>query len=238
MPAFAMVQVPFFSLFGDGTVIYRPASEPFPETKPGEPMRFPQLRVAQMTEAQMQALLGDALGAGGLAEARDRYENQQVADASTAVFAIDAGGIRKRVSAYALGLGMADPANPGPDDEILAAMAAFADRLRNFDQEVAAGNATDVGLYQPDRFRASLLEGGFAEGPARPWPWPTFGPDGFVAVDDGTGFGFPSRVVSGLEVALLGVDKPEGGISGISVSAPDGTVYVLGLRPLLPDEQR
>jgi hypothetical protein len=239
MPAFAMIQVPYFSLYGDGTVLYRPASEPFPEQKPGEPMRFPALRVAKMSEAQVQALLADALGAGGLGIARTKYENMQVADAPTAVFTVNADGRRKLVSVYALGIGMADPAKPNPDDAILGAMAAFAERLRNFDLEVGKGNATDVGRYAPTRFRASLLEGGpGAEGLPRPWPWPTFGPEAFKVGDSTTGFGFPSKVLGGIEMSLLGVANPEGGVSGISVKAPDGTLYGLGLRPLLPDEQR
>ncbi len=239
MPTFAMVQVPYFSLYGDGTVIYRPASEPFPEQKPGEPMRFPPLRVAKMSEAQVQALLADALGPVGLAIAKPRYENMQVADAPTALFTVNADGRQKQVSVYALGIGMADPASPSPDDAILAAMAAFAERLRAFDQEIANGNATDVGLYAPTRFRASLLEGGpGAEGAPRPWPWPMFGPDAFTVADQATGFGFPSRVLGGIELSLLGLESPEGGVSGISVVGPDGTVYGLGLRPLLPDEQR
>ncbi len=239
MPTFAMIQVPSFSLYGDGTVIYRPASEPFPEQKPGEPMRFPPLRVAKMTEAQVQALLTDALGQAGLGIARTKYENQQVADAPTAVFTANADGRQKRVSAYALGIGMDDPANSNPDAAILAAMAGFAERLRNFDQEIARGNATDAGLYAPTRFRASLLEGGpGADGPPRSWPWPTFGPDAFVAVDQASGFGFPSKVLGGVEMSLLGLAKPEGGVSRISLVGPDGKVYGVGLRPLLPDEQR
>lgn len=239
MPAFAMIQVPYFSLYGDGTVIYRPASAPWPETKPGEPMRFPPLQVATMTEAQVQALLRDALGAGGLGIARERYENNQVADASTAVFTVNADGRQRRVSVYALGLAIDDPASPNPDAAILAAMASFAERLRNFDQEVAAGNATATGLYSPTRFRASILEGGpGGDGIPRPWPWPTFGPEGFATVEVGDGFGFPSRAISGIEMSLLGVEKPEGGVSGISLRAPDGTIYGLGIRPLLPDEQR
>ena len=238
-PAFAMIQVPSFSLYGDGTVIYRPASEPFPETKPGEPMRFPALRVARMSEAQVQALLADALGPGGLGVAKPSYENMQVADAPTAVFAFDADGRQKRISVYALGMAMDDPANPNPDAAVLTAMAALAERLRNFDQEIAKGNATDVGLYAPTRFRASLLEGGpGADGVPRPWPWPTFGPDAFSVVDQETGFGFPSKVLSGIEMSLLGLEKPEGGVSGISLIGPNGTVYGLGLRPLLPDEHR
>jgi hypothetical protein len=239
MPTFAMIQVPHFSLYGDGTVIYRPASEPWPEFKPGEPMRFPPLRVATMTEEQIQALLRDALGDGGLGVARERYENNQVADASTAIFTVNADGRQRRVSAYALGLMIDDPANPNPDAAILTAMAGFAERLRNFDQELAKGNGTAAGLYLPARFRASLLEGDLGgDGVPRPWPWPTFGREGFATVDQGDGFGFPSRVISGLEMSLLGIEKPEGGVSGISLRAPDGTIYGLGIRPLLPDEQR
>ncbi len=237
MPTFAMISLPYFSLYGDGTVIYRPASTPWPEQKPGEPMRFPPLQVATMTDDQVQALLRDALGGAGLGVARDRYENNQVADAPTAVFTVNADGRQRRISVYALGLAVDDPANP--DTAILGAMAAFAERLRNFDQEVAKGNGTAAGLYAPSRFRASILEGGpGGAGPVRPWPWPTFGPDGFTTIDDGTGFGFPSRVISGLEMSLLGIDKPEGGVSGISLRAPNGTVYGLGIRPLLPDERR
>lgn len=239
MPTFAMIQLPFFSLYGDGTVIYRPASAPWPEQKPGEPMRFPPLQVATMTEDQVQALLRDALGSGGLGVARERYENNQVADAPTAVFTVNADGRQRRVSIYALGLAIDDPANPNPDAAILGALATFAERLRNFDQEVAKGNGTTAGLYAPTRFRASILEGGpGGDGLPRPWPWPTFGPEGFTVVDQDEGFGFPSRAISGLEMSLLGIKNPEGGVSGISLQAPNGTVYGLGIRPLLPDEQR
>jgi len=238
MPTFAMIRVPYFSLYGNGTVLYRPASAPWPEQKPGEPMRFPPLQVATMTEDQVQALLRDGLGGGGLGVARERYENNQVADAPTAVFTVNADGRQRRVSVYALGMALDDPANPNPDAAILGAMSAFAERLRNFDQEVAKGNGTAAGLYAPTRFRASILEGGpGGNGLPRPWPWPTFGPEGFTDVDPGTGFG-PSRAISGLEMSLLGIENPEGGVSGISLVAPNGTVYGLGIRPLLPDELR
>ena len=239
MPTFAMIQLPFFSLYGDGTVIYRPASAPWPEQKAGEPLRFPPLQVATMTEDQLQVLLRDALGSGGLGVARDRYENNQVADAPTAVFTVNADGRQRRVSVYALGMAIDDSANPSPDAPILRVMAAFAERLRNFDQEVAKGNATAAGLFVPTRFRASILEGGpGGDGPPRSWPWPTFGPEGFAVIDQEAGFAVPSRAISGLEMSLLGIKNPEGGISGISVRAPNGTVYGLGIRPLLPDEQR
>jgi hypothetical protein len=192
-----------------------------------------------MSEDQVQALLRDALGEGGLGVARPRYENQMVADAPTAVFTLNADGRQKQVSVYALGMALEDPNDPNPDLPILAAMSSLAERLRNFDQEVAAGNATIVGPYTPDRFRASLLDGGPASDVApRPWPWPTFGPEAFTVVEQGPGYAFPSKVLTGLEISLVGVESPEGGISGITLRAPDGTTYGLGLRPLLPDEQR
>jgi hypothetical protein len=236
IPTYTLAQVPYFTLYGDGTVIYRPISEPLPEVAPGDPLRFPQLHVATMTEDQVQALLRDALGAGGLGVARERYDSMFVSDAPTALFEVNADGRERAISVYALGFAPADPSNPGPDGEVLAALGAFGERLRNFDQEVAAGSATDAGLYAPTGYLASLLEGGFAEGPAQPWPWTTFGPADFAIAADGSGFGFPTRALTLDEVAQLGVADPAGGVSGIPLAAPDGTVYVLGIRPLLPDE--
>jgi len=237
-PSFALAQVPYFSLYGDGTVLYRPVSAPIPEQSPGEPLRFPSLRIAHLTETQVQALLRDALGAGGLGIARPRYESQGIADAPTAVFTMNADGRQKTVSVYALGIALGGGASAGPDTQVLSGMATLAERLRNFDQDVTAGKAADLGLFRPDRYRASLLEGAFAEGPARAWPWPTFGPDAFTPLAGPGGVGFPSKVLDGSQVALLGIADVEGGVSGIPLAGPDGKVYVLGLRPLLPDEQR
>ena len=56
-------------------------------------------------------------------------------------------------------------------------------------------------------------------------------------MDEDSGFGFASKVLSGLEMSVLGLENPEGGVSGIALLGPDGKTYVLGLRPLLPDEQ-
>ena len=239
MPTFAMIQVPYFSLYGDGTVLYRPASAPWPEQKPGEPMRFPPLQVATMTEDQVQALLRDALGAGGLGVARERYENNQVADAPTAVFTVNADGRQRRVSVYALGMAIDDPANPNPDAAILGAMAAFAERLRNFDQEVAKGNGDRRGALLPHPV-PGVHPGGRTGRRGRPATLAVADvrTGGVRDLDPGTGFGFPSRAISGLEMSLLGIENPEGGVSGISLRAPNGTVYGLGIRPLLPDEQR
>ena len=234
-PSFLAVQVPYFTLYGDGTVIYRSATEPPLEQTEGDPLRFPPLRMAKMIDAQVQELLRAALVDGGLALARARYDNAMVADAPTATFTIRAGGLAKTVSVYALGM----EAEPGLDSTIRRQMAAFAERLRTFDKEVATGRASDAGLYAPDRFRGTLFEtGGRPVQNPRRWPWPAFGPDAFVEPPSGQ-FGLPSKVLSGLEAGLVGVDPIAGGASGIAVLGPDGrTAYELGLRPLLPDETR
>jgi hypothetical protein len=230
-PSWYATQVPYFSLYGDGTVIYRPAAEPLLGGDTIGPLRSPALHVARMTEAQVQDLLRAALVDGGLAVAAPRYENQMIADAPTAVFTVRAGGLDRTVSVYALGL----EGDQGPDAAIRKQLATIGERLRAFDQEVTAGRATEVGRYTPDRFRATLLEAGGAPAQApRPWPWPMFGPDAFVSPPAG---GFPARVISGLEAGLVGVDDIAGGASGIWITAPGGgTVYELALRPLLPDE--
>jgi hypothetical protein len=232
-PSYLAVQVPYFSLYGDGTVIYRPAAEPLLEGDLIGPLRSPALHVARMTEAQVQDLLRDALVDGGLAAAEATYENPMVADASTATFTVHAGGLDRTVSVYALGL----EAGAGPDAAIRAQLAALGERLRAFDREVADGRATETGRYAPDRFRATLIEAGGAPAQApRAWPWPTFGPDAFRTAE-GSGYGFPTRTITGMEAGLVGVDEIAGGTSGIWVAAPDGaTVYELVLRPVLPDE--
>ena len=95
-------------------------------------------------------------------------------------------------------------------------------------------------LIVPDKFKGTLTAQAAATAIARGWrrAHPQDRLELLPMSDGGDGFGFPSRTISGLEMSLLGVEKPEGGVSEITLRAPDGTVYGLGIRPLLPDEQR
>ena len=96
-------------------------------------------RTAKLNEEQIQELLAFALGDGGLGVARASYENMMISDASTAVFTVDAGGIKKAVSVYALGLEVEGM----PDAPARAAFKNLADRLADFDN---GGAITDRGL--------------------------------------------------------------------------------------------
>ena len=80
MPAFTAAAVPHFTLYGDGTVIFRnPMLEPPPAE--GSVFKMNPLRTAKLSEEQIQDLLMLALTEGGLAVARPEYRNDMVADA-------------------------------------------------------------------------------------------------------------------------------------------------------------
>jgi hypothetical protein len=70
-------------------------------------------RTAKLSEEQIQETLKMAIGQGGLGSARLEYGNNMVADAGTTTFAIDAGGLKKTVSVYALGIDTV-PRRSGP----------------------------------------------------------------------------------------------------------------------------
>ena len=112
---------------------------------------FPQnpFRTAKLSEDQIQDLLEFALGDGGLGIARANYENGMIADASTAIFTVNAGGLQKKVTVYALGMDV-DPANSA-DAPARAAFQRLAERLADFDQ----GGTITTDVYQPSAIAAS-----------------------------------------------------------------------------------
>lgn len=230
MPSFTAAAVPHFTLYGDGTVVFR---NPMLEGPPAEGSVFKMnpLRIAKLSEAQIQELLMLALGEGGLAAARPNYTNDMVADASTAIFTIEAGGLKKTVSIYALGLemeGMID----GP---ARAAFKKFADRLTDFDQ----GGAIATDVYTPPAYRGVLFEAaGIEAADIRAWPWPDLTPADFTRDPDPNGNQFPHRKLTVEEVELLKIADYQGGLQNVILTGPDGKPYTFSLRPLLPGEAK
>ena len=140
--------VPPFTLYGDGTVVFRnPMLEPPPAV--GPVMVQNPMRTAKLDEDQIQDLLGFALTEGGLGVAKLQYDYPMLADAGTAIFTIRAGGLDKTVNVYALGI---DDPNV-PDRPARAAFTKLSERLTNFDQNGTF--ATDV--YVPSGYRGILL---------------------------------------------------------------------------------
>jgi hypothetical protein len=221
---YAATEMPQFTLYGDGTVIYRPAGLP----GVGETQVLPPLRKAHMTEAQVGQLVSYALRAG-IEDAREDYQNHLVADAPTTKFDIDAGGTTKSVSIYALGLD--DPERPNPDKAVLTGLAELAELLRNFENSVERGDATAEGEYEPPAYRAVIIEGE-AFGEQIDWPWPDLEPADFKPEGD---MGFLSANLTP-EQAKAVVGDPAGGVLGVGTTGPDGKHYTVVVRPLLPDE--
>ena len=228
MPAFTAAAVPHFTLYGDGTVIFRnPMAEPPPAE--GSVFKMNPLRTARLSEAQIQELLLLALGEGGLAIARENYPNDMVADASTAIFTIEAGGIKKAVSVYALGLEMEGVA----DGPARAAFKKLADRLTDFDQ----GGTIATDAYEPEAYRGVLFEApGVEAEDVREWPWPNINPSDFTPDPDPNANQFPHLRMTTEDIDLLGIKDYQGGFQNLVLRTSDGKTYQFSLRPLLPGE--
>jgi len=214
---------PEFTLYGDGTVIFRNDLAQRPPAK-GPIIRGGPFLTAHLDEDQVQSLLRFALGEGGLETACERYETQDSDVAGSDVFTIRAGGLDKRV----------ENLGSGP-------FGALTDYLRNFDR---SGIPTSV--WVPDRYRGNLLDAsifqyigdgltpGLAETGTVPWPWPGIAPGEFVGLAD---LSSGRRVTSADEAAVLGLSDNGGVVQRIYLLGPDGkTIYYFSLWPMLPDE--
>jgi hypothetical protein len=229
MPAFLASQTPHFTLYGDGTVIFRNPMLELPPAEGSVGMLNP-MRTTKLTEEQIQELLVLALGEGGLAVARPNYENNMVADASTATFTIHAGGIDKTVSVYALGMDV----QGGADAAARAAFLKLAQRLTDFDQ----GGMFETAEFEPTAYRAVLFEAPGIQAPdVRAWPWPDLKVTDFKPDADPNGLQFPHRTMTAEEIAKLGVTDFRGGFQNLVLTGSDGKLYTLSVRPLLPDDE-
>lgn len=223
--------VPYFTLYGDGRVVFVSTSS-IVEPSPDGVMTGSPLRTATLSEAQIQDLLVFALADGGLARARADYQNPFVADAPTAVFEIHADGDSKTVSVVALGMDL----EPGPDTAIKAAFVKLGDRLRDFDKGGTLGGTP----YEAAAYRGVLMDASGVQGfPIREWPWPAIDLAEFTLPADPNTLQFRTRLLTPAEVGAIGVAGSAAGIvGGVFFRAPDGQTYSLALRPLLPDDDK
>ncbi len=229
MAGYSAAQAPIFTLYGDGTVIFRdPLKEP--PAAQGSTTRFNPMRTAKLSEKQVVELLTLALGEGGLAVARPNYDNPMVADVGTTVFTIDAGGITKSVSIMALGMDL-EPGNP--DAAARAGFKKLAGRLADFDQ----GGSIETSVYEPKAYRATLVDGGGMAAPDMvDWPWADLTVKDFKPDADPNGLQFPHATLTPAQVAALGVKDVQGGSFGTPIKGSDAKPYILAVRPILPDD--
>ncbi len=230
MPAFTATQAPIFTLYGDGTIIFRNTTQDFPPAI-GSVTPFHPFRTARMNEEQIQSLLEFALGQGGLGVARADYPNNTVADAGNAIFTVKAGGVDKTVTVGALGIDSPQV----PDQLARKAFVTLRDRLVDIDK----GGSIKTAVYVPERYRGILLEGQPGAPDQKSWPWKDIKPSDFVNAGDPNAMPLPAHVMTAAEVASLGIDPFQGGFVGLPLAGPgDGKVYSLNVRPLLPDDSK
>jgi hypothetical protein len=226
---FFVTQAPQFTLYGDGTAVFRP----LPDVKGqafNEPL--PPFLTGHMSEDAIQEMLDYALHDGGLATAKTSYDYPNIADAGTTNFTITVGGVDKQVSAYALVEGASD----GPDAQDRQKLMALQERLRTFETEARAGAVDEVVAFDPEFYRVVLYPE--PTGTPRPgvepfdWPWPDIKVSDFVPNTQTPGATLAMRRA---DVAKL-TDIPNGGQASAWVTAPDGSLVSFALRPFLPGD--
>ncbi len=229
-PEWQAAHLPYFTLYGDGRVVFVQTTAEMPARGDNVSVGLP-LRTGTLGEGQVQELLNYALTDGGLALAREQYDNPMIADAPTAVFTVNADGDSKTVSVMALGM----EGQPGPDTAILRRLATLGERLRNFDQ----GGSLASAAYEVTAYRGVILEQqGLTGVQIRDWPWADLAPADFTLPADANTLPQGTKTLTPEQVAVLGIEPYQNGIlSGVWLRADDGKVYSLVVRPLLPDEE-
>lgn len=219
---FLATSAPSFTLYGDGTVVFRD-----PQALPPDPVgnvnRSVPFQTIRLSEDGIQALLELALGPGGLGAAVGPYAGH-VADLPATIFTVNTDGRAKQVSVTALSPDMHDP----KDALIVTALAGLAERFRTFGNDIAGEEP-----YQPSAYRGVLSSIDQPFGEVVAWPWPDVEPGDFVS---GQNEFYQTRTMTPDEVAALNIPGASGGLIGLNLQK-GGKVYSFALRPLLPDEK-
>lgn len=217
----ALLEVPTFTLYADGSVIFRPSVGGTFDAPP------PLVR-AELSDEQVAALLTFAVGPGGLADAAERYDNMFVSDAPTTLFTIDTPDLVKTVSVYALGI---EQPGGSPDAAILGRLATLADTLGTFEKQVAAGNVESAALYEPLSYMATFTPD-WDGNTATPTPWPFAD----MAVPDLPADGSSVTMVLSPDQVAQVTTVPSGGVGDLYYEDASGQRFHVTIRPMLPDE--
>ena len=224
---------PQFALYGDGTLVVPGAQI---EIYPGPAL--PAVVGRTVSEDGIQAILRAALDAG-LDRDGDYSDlgRMGIADASTTVFELTAGGQTHRVTAYALGLeGEQQPGQPTDVWEMRRSLQRFVTQLGDLASFVPAASLGDEHPYEAAS--AQLLVRGYRgddQLPQEPIAWPLTAPlqelgEPAAMLGDGTRCG----VVRGDEWATVRTLAEQANQLTPWTSARER--FAIIFRPLLPDE--
>jgi hypothetical protein len=232
---------PIFTLYGDGTVIFR-NDLAMPPPAEGSIIRARPFLIVHLDEDQVQSVLRFALREGGLGSVRQAadqgcavYGGELTGDPWALQFTVHAGGLDNCVVVQALDRTLALDPEVDPDAVARSAFVALADYLRNFDLQVPTQ------AWMPDRYWGILIGPGWPKcDTAIAWPWPDIAPEDFLLPKELAlpewywpgGTAEERRVMSADEAAQLGFSGIAGGVQ-ICLVGPDGT-YFFALWPLSP----
>jgi hypothetical protein len=220
---FLATSAPSFTLYGDGTVVFRDDQAPPPDAV-GSVVRSIPFQTIKLDEEGIQALLDFALGPGGIGVATGPYMCN-CADMPSTNFTVNADGRSKTVSVT----GMAPDMHQPQDQVMVTSLARLAERLRTFGNEVAGET-----VYEPAAYRGVLQKMDQANGAVVDWPWTDVAPSDFKGAVNEL---LLDHQLTPAQVAVLKIPAVQGGMLGLYLQK-DGVLYSLALRPLLPDESK
>lgn len=219
---FFATAAPTFTLYGDGTIVFRDPTTSPPDAV-GNVNRLSPFLTIRLGEEGIQAMLEDAIGRGGLGIAAGPY-TCNCADVPSTTFTVTADGRTKEVSVTGL-----SPQEHPDNVAIVTSLAGLASRLEGF-----AGAIAGEHVYVPAAYRGVLMKIDQPFGPVVDWPWTDIDPAEFVSGDNEF---FMLRTMTPAEIAVLGIPGIEGGFQGLTLQKA-GRLYSFSLRPLLPDETK
>ncbi len=242
LPYITLVQMPEFSLFGDGSIVtIGPTTLQFPGPA------LPNLRARRVSPEGIQAILAEADTAGLLAD--DLFlRADEIADAGTTTFTTTANGETVTVSAYALGPDV-PPGVVGSVAEIYRRLAEFQRLLGTIDEWLPSGSIVDAdNPYEIDRIQIVAVPVGNLQvplepaGPSAVWPLePGLGQIGLpLAETDSTLGGLPE--FGEARCATFEGDAATTLVTALTAAnaqtawESEGTSFALFARPLLQNE--
>jgi hypothetical protein len=231
-PAYALRQVPEFSLMADGRVF---TQGPQIAIYPGPAV--PNLLVRSLSPEGVRVLV-EAARLAGLDGPDRSYDRQSVADAPTTTFTFVDGGGTHVISVYALDIGGGTVAGPSGSDEAQARrqLSQLRTKLLDLERWLPSGSVGPQSSYDYDEVRIYLQEPAVRDPSLaqKPIAWPLAQP---LAT-----FGEPLAEQPGLRCGTAGgvdLDTLRPLLAEANELTPwrsEGRTFSLIVRPLLPDE--
>lgn len=225
--------VPFFALYGDGTLVLPGAQI---ELYPGPAL--PAISSRRVDEPGIQAILQEALDAIGEVPADlSDLGFMNVADASTTVITVSAGGIDRTIRVYALAEVTERPPEGMPEPEYRARvrLAELVAKLGSLESWLPEGSLGPEAAYEATAARVFVGDYRKVEDLAQePVRWPLEGALNRFGDAVAPGDSYRCGVVGGSD--WTAVREAASSANQLSPWTDAGTKFSILFRPLLPDE--